>query len=182
MYGMPMTISDDQFVQLILKHEWRVRAFSATVLGRFQDIDDVVQEVYAVAWSKRTEFEYSGDSPDEAFVRWVCTIGRYQSLKLRREQTTAGLVFDEELIERIVRFQFDDSAYLEARRRALKVCIEKLQATDQGLVRRRYGLDQPVCQIAKEDGKTISAIYKALNRIRRSLVACIGRALAQEGH
>lgn len=174
-------LSADRFVQLILKHEWRVRAFATTILGRPQNVDDVVQDIYTIAWTKREQFRYTDVEPDEEFVRWVCTIGRYEALKNRRQQAAIGVVFDEEIIDRLVSFQFEESAYLEARRRALEKCIEKLRETDKGLVRRRYGATLSVEQIATQEGKTISAIYKALNRIRSALLNCVETQLKQEG-
>lgn len=174
-------LSSDQFVQLVLKQEWRVRAFAATMLGRPQNLDDVVQEVFAVAWAKRESFRYTSEQPDEEFVRWVCTIGRYEVLKVHRQEAASALLLDEALIEKLVSFQFDESMYLEARRRALTKCLTKLSSKDQRLIRRRYAADESIEQIASADGKTASAIYKSLARIRNSLMACIGRTLSREG-
>lgn len=174
-------ISTDQFVQLVLRHEWRVRAFVATMLGRPQNIEDVVQEIFTVAWAKREQFSFATEEPDEEFVRWVCTIGRYESLKNRRQQAGVGLLLEDSTIERLVSFQFEESAYLESRRRALAGCIDKLRDVDRLLVRRRYSVEQAIEQIAAQDGKTVSTIYKSLTRIRTALLACVGRTLKQEG-
>lgn len=180
--AIPKELGSDMFVQLILKHEWRVRAFAATMLGRSQNIEDIVQDVYAVAWEKREQFCYEADEPDEEFVRWVCTIGRYEILKNLRKQAKGGLVLDEATIERLVTFQFDENTYLDSRRRALGKCLEQLRTVDRLLIRRRYATELSVEQIAQENGKTVSATYKSFSRIRKSLMACIGRSLSQEGY
>lgn len=170
----------DRFVKLVLKHEWRVRAFTATILGRPENIEDIVQDIYTIAWAKRDQFRYEGEQPDEEFVRWVCTIGRYEALKNLRKKS-AALILDEEIIDRLVSFQFEENAYLEARRNALAKCLKQLREADRNLIRNRYSADQTVEEIAEQEGKTASAIYKALDRIRMSLLNCVGHRLSQEG-
>jgi len=181
---MPNThpLSAGQFVQLVLKHEWRIRGFTATMLARGTDIDEVVQNTLLVAWEKLPEFKFAGDSPDEPFVRWVCTIARYQALRHRQKIATSRLVFGDALLEQLTSIQFEEAGHLQLQRDALEGCIGKLSERDQGLIRRRYAGEETIEQLAAWSGRTSSAIYKSLKRIRNSLLRCVEQAIRQEGY
>ncbi|MCO6047092.1 sigma-70 family RNA polymerase sigma factor [Aeoliella sp. ICT_H6.2] len=174
-------ISAGQFVQLVVKYEWRFRGFVATMLASTSDIDEVVQNSLLVAWEKLGEFSYTDETPDESFVRWVCTIARYQSLRLHQQRVGTSLIFDDALIERLTATQLEEAPLLEVQRTALKGCIEKLVSDDKDLVQRRYTSGQTVEELATWTGKTKSAVYKSLKRIRNVLMRCIEQTTRQEG-
>jgi len=44
----------------------------------------------------------------------------------------------------------------------------------------RYAGDRSIQQIADDENRTVGAVYTALSRIRKSLLACIERRLARE--
>lgn len=171
-----------QFVQLVVKHEWRFRGFVATMMASTTDIDEVVQNTLLVAWEKLADFTYTEATPDEQFVRWVCTIARYQSLRQHQQRVGATLIFDDALVERLTTTQMEEAPLLESQRSALKGCVEKLADGDKTLVRRRYTGNQTVEELAAWSGKTRSAIYKALKRIRVSLMRCVEHTIRQEGY
>jgi RNA polymerase sigma-70 factor (ECF subfamily) len=68
------------------------------------------------------------------------------------------------------------------RREALQKCLGKLAPRDRQLVQRCYShADASFKAAADEMGRPVNTVYKALNRIRRSLHECIDRTLAVEG-
>ena len=145
------------------------------------DIDEIVQDAWLVAWKKIDLFRYRGETADEEFVRWLCTIARYEVMKYRRK-SVPRLVLDEQVIDKLAALQFDEADYFEARHEALSVCIENLRPRDKALVRRRYEENMSVHDLADWIGRSADAVYKSLNRIRTSLLACIERTLKREGY
>jgi RNA polymerase sigma-70 factor (ECF subfamily) len=175
------TISEEEFVALTVRYERRVRLFIATQHPERSDVDEIVQDAWLVAWKKLNTFRYSGEQADEEFVRWLCTIARYEVLKYRRK-CPPRLVLDEQVIDKLAALQFDEADYFEARHGALSVCIENLRPRDKELIRRRYEENVSVHDLANYIGRSADAVYKSLNRIRTSLLACIERTLKREGN
>jgi RNA polymerase sigma-70 factor (ECF subfamily) len=173
------SISEEEFVALTVRYERRVRLFIATLHPERGDIDEIVQDAWLVAWKKIANFQYTGDEPDEEFVRWLCTISRYEVMKYRRK-SAPRLVLDEHVIDSLASLQFDESEYFEARHEALSTCIEQLRPRDKEMIRRRYQENLSVQELANWIGRSADAVYKSLNRIRTSLLACIERTLKRE--
>jgi len=174
-------ISEEEFVALTVRYERRIRLFIATQHPERSDVDEIVQDTWLVAWKKLNTFRYTGEQPDEEFVRWLCTIARYEVLKYRRK-SPPRLVLDEQVIDKLAALQFDEADYFEARHGALSVCIESLRPRDKELIRRRYEENVSVHDLANCIGRSADAVYKSLNRIRTSLLACIERTLKREGN
>src|SRR5215208_6963101 len=122
-------ISEEKFVALTVRYERRIRLFIATLHPERSDVDEIVQDAWLVAWKKLNSFRYTGEQPDEEFVRWLCTIARYEVLKYRRK-SPPRLVLDEQVIDQLAALQFDEADYFEARHGALSVCIENLRPRD----------------------------------------------------
>jgi RNA polymerase sigma-70 factor (ECF subfamily) len=174
-------ISEEEFVALTVRYERRVRLFIATQHPERRFVDEIVQDAWLVAWKKLNTFRYTREEPDEEFVRWLCTIARYEVLKYRRK-SPPRLVLDEKIIDKLTALQFDEADYFEARHDALSVCIENLRPRDKELIRRRYEENVSVHDLASCIGRSADAVYKSLNRIRTSLLACIERTLKREGN
>jgi RNA polymerase sigma-70 factor (ECF subfamily) len=120
------------------------------------------------------------EQPDEEFVRWLCTIARYQVITYRRKNASR-LQLDDEVIEKLTALQFEKADYFEARHEALLHCIENLRTRDRELVRRRYHEGTSAQDLADWLGRSIDTVYKSLHRIRTSLLTCVERTLKREG-
>jgi len=173
------SISEEEFVALTVRYERRVRLFITTLHPERSDVDEIVQDSWLVAWKKLDTFHFRGDQPDEEFVRWLCTIARYEVLKYRNK-SAPRLLLDEKVIDELSALQFEEADYLEARHDALMKCIENLRPRDQELIRRRYETGTSVHELADWIGRTADAVYKSLHRIRTSLLACVERRLKRE--
>jgi len=177
---MPKPITEEQFVALLLRFGPRLKTFVATLLPLCQDVEEVVQEASLVAWRKIDSFRYSSEAPDAEFLNWVCTIGRFQALNYRRKHWGREKLFDDEVLDRIAALQLQYADRLELRKEALQECLRRLSARDKELLRLRYSSDVSVENMARRAGRTASAIYKSLTRIRKALSACIEHALHSE--
>ena len=175
------SISRERFVALTVRYERRVRVFVSTLHPKPSDVDEILQDAWLVAWKKLDTFRYSQEQPDEEFVRWLCTIARFEVHKYRRNRAPS-LLLDDEVIDKLATLQFEEADYFEARHEALLGCIENLRTRDKELVRRRYQEDVSARDLADWIGRSVDAVYKSLNRIRLTLLACVERTLKREGY
>jgi RNA polymerase sigma-70 factor (ECF subfamily) len=185
-YGPPEepargSLSEERFVALTVRYERRVRTFITTLHPKPNDVDEIVQNAWLVAWKKIATFHYTLEQPDEEFVRWLCTIARFEVMKYRRK-SSPGLLLGEDVIDKITALQFEDADYFEARHHALLGCIEHLRERDKELIRRRYEANVSARDLAEIIGRSVDAVYKSLNRIRATLLACVERTLKHEGN
>ncbi|MCA9239092.1 MAG: sigma-70 family RNA polymerase sigma factor, partial [Planctomycetales bacterium] len=155
----------------------RVRGFVSTLVRQHADVDEIVQQTCLTAWRKIGEFHRKEDSLANDFVRWLCTIARFEALAFVRKHHGSRLLFDSELVGKLADMQLSRGETLDDRRRALADCIEKLPGSQKDLVRRYYRARESAAVIAKQEGVTSQAIFKRLRGIRVALLDCVGRTM-----
>lgn len=161
---------------LIARHERRVRGFVSTLLRQRDDVDEVVQLACLTAWKKHEDFTKVSETLDLDFVRWVCTIARFEALAFARKNRGSRLLFDSDLINKLADLQMQGEE-VEDRRKALRDCIEKLSDKQADLVRRYYESQESAAELAKDSGVSRQAIFKRLRAIRVVLLDCVSRSL-----
>lgn len=162
------------FMRLFTRHEGALRCLLRTLLPSWDDVDEVMQDVSMVAWTKFDRFD-----PQTDFARWAATIARYEVLNYRRTKARDRLVFDEDLLLLLADECQEEFAESEQERRALDGCLDKLPAHQRELVLRVYSAGQKIKPIAEEIGVSPNALYKTLGRLRLILLRCIEDALAR---
>ena len=165
-----------EFVKLQTKHQQRVFSFILTLVPCWSDAEEILQETNAVLWEKREKFQMGTD-----FVRWANQVAYYEVLKSRDARRRNGPCFSEVFIEDVAAETLSRSEALRAQREALETCIQKLPDKDRNLIALRYLKGATVKAVAEEVGRSLDAVYKALQRARSSLLACVRRVLAVEG-
>lgn len=172
-----MTVSarSDEFTALLTEHRHRLRAFVFTLLSDRGAADEILQETNLVLWKKFGEFT-SGSN----FFAWAATVARYQVMKFYERQGKERLMFQPATLEAIADEALSSDELLEARRRMLNICLEKLSNTQRELLRERYRQGSTTSQLAQQRGLTVAAIYQQLSRIRRRLANCITRRIQAE--
>jgi len=165
-----------EFVELWTAASRQVYSYILALQPHFADAEEAFQETSRVAWEKFEEFE-----PGTNFVGWVCRIARYKVLSGLAAKKRSRLKFSDsfrDLIAEEVKSQEEESN----RRIALQGCLRKLSARDRDLVDRRYRSGATTRSVSEEVGRSLSAVYKALNRIHETLFECIRRTIAAEQH
>ena len=175
-------LNEESFVALIVRHERRVSAFIKTLLPMDTEVDDLVQEVSVVAWQKFRTFRYWGDGADEPFVRWLCTIAKFQVLNERKKRMSKKVIvpFDEALIEELSALQLQESTFFEERRMALADCLQKLTGREQEIIRLRYGLGESITAIAEYLHRKQVTAYQTVARLRGRLMECVRLSINRE--
>lgn len=167
----------DAFARLFAKYDRWLFSYLVTLLANPAHAEEVFQEVCVTVWRMSDQFELGTD-----FVRWVSVIAHNQVRKFRRDAKREGFQLSDATCERLAADAARGADLFDFRREALRQCLGKLPANDRQLVQQCYGeADASFKAIAEKLGRPANTVYKALNRIRRSLHQCIDRRLSAEG-
>ena len=174
----PVTSSDltEEFVQLLTANQPRIFSFVLALVANQFDAEEIVQETSVILWRRFAEYQRGTN-----FRAWACQIARFKVLEFRRSNPDrAHLVLTNALQEQIAMAALEQADDLELRRLALFECLQQLHARDRDLIERRMRIGSTVPQIAQEIGRPVAGLYKAFERIYRSLHECIDRKIARE--
>lgn len=168
--------STEQFVQLVISHQPRLRAFIRSLVPDRGAAADVLQETNLVIWRKANEFERGTN-----FGAWMFRIARFQVLAARKKHRRDRMSFDEALIHRIADAAEKRSELVEARREALSDCLAKLTDEQRAMITQRYTESKSPAEIAANAERPVGSVRQTLYRIRLVLAECIDQTLAEEG-
>lgn len=162
----------DEFVQLLIANQPRLFAYIISLVPNWADADEIFQECSLVLWSKRNEF-ITGTN----FLAWSCQIALNKVFNHRKQQSHSRLVFDDEFLNLVAAERLAGEERLEERATALSHCIEKLRSRDRDLLSHWYQRKGTTKHVAQQMGRPLDTVYKALKRIRGSLLDCVTRSL-----
>lgn len=163
-----------EFIRLISAQQTAIYSYILSLHPNRVDAEDILQETNVVLWQKISEFELGTN-----FRAWAFKVAYFQVLAHRqRVQRRPVLELDEPLLECLAADAVQVFEDLEGRRRALKICVNKLARSDAEILQSHYEREQPLAEIAKAIGRSPGAIKQVLLRIRRALRLCISRQMA----
>ncbi len=165
-----------EYVRLWTRHQAEVERYVFMMVPRAADAAEVLQDVSVRLWEKWDRYD-----TDRPFVPWAIKFAWLEVLKWRQRQAREKLVFSDALLEQIHTTHDAEAPMMEARRKALESCLDKLSPQQRKLVNLRYGRHGAVKQEAEQTGISMHKIYYALEKIRGQLLDCIGRNMKQEG-
>jgi RNA polymerase sigma-70 factor, ECF subfamily len=164
-----------QFLALYSEHYPRLHYFLLALLPTSSDAADVLQETSLVLWQKFESFEIGTN-----FFAWACKIARLQALKHYERARRPDGVFRAATIDKLADDVVADAARPLPLLEILESCVAVLNDSDRILIRRRYEPGACVNRIAEEIGLSANLLSKSLGRIRRLLMDCMQRKLADE--
>jgi RNA polymerase sigma-70 factor (ECF subfamily) len=164
-----------EFMRLLSGCERRLYDFVLAMVGNLADADELMQETKLRLWEQYERFE-----PGTNFGAWARTVAYYQVLDFRKRPGRAEPHLSLEFFEAIAAEVAERSGELDARQRALEVCLQRLSTSDRNLVVRSYDGATPIKQVADSLGRTVTATYQLLWRIRGKLFRCIQKRLQLE--
>jgi RNA polymerase sigma-70 factor (ECF subfamily) len=175
---VPAHDTAEEFVQLLTLNQPRIFAFVLALVPNVSDAEEIMQETSLFLWRRFAEFQ-----PGTNFRAWACTIARYKILEFRRANPFRRRVeISSELLEEIADAAVQQADALESRRLAMVDCLQKLGARDRDLLERRVQHEKTVAQIGIDVGRSARGLYKAYERIYRTIHECIDLAVAREQH
>jgi len=164
------------FVALLATCQRPIFLYAMSLLGNVDDAEEVVQESGLVLWKKFHEYQ-----PGTNFIRWACQIARYQSLKVRARRFRGPQIFSNDFLAMFVAASEERSqAELESRQQAFSQCMQKLSASDQDLIARRYRKGDSTRDVAVSLNRSVQGTRRSLQRIREALARCVRLKLARE--
>jgi RNA polymerase sigma-70 factor (ECF subfamily) len=165
-----------EFERLFSQCESDIKAFIFTLLPHWPDAEDVLQRTRIVLWQKFVQFQ-----PGSNFKAWALQVARFEVNNFRRTQRSDRLCFDDNLVDSLAEVHGSLIDELDRRRAALDQCLKKLRASDRQIIRHCYGPRATTIKVAAERlRRPVNTLYKALNRIRRTLTQCVQLTIGEE--
>jgi len=165
--------SNEKFVELYAEHRAAIFNSILVQLGRWADAEEVFQETSLILYREFSEFEF-----EPSFCAWACQIAHYVVLNFRRKQGRDKHVFSDAFVKQIAATQIAHSDDSVARREALLHCMDSLPSSDRSLVLSRYAGNTTVKKFAEDHGVSAKSLYRALDRIRRTLLLCVRKRIS----
>ncbi|MBA4388174.1 MAG: hypothetical protein C0404_09350 [Verrucomicrobia bacterium] len=170
-----------EFESLCEKHRRAMLAYTFTCCRDRALAEDIVQDALVIAYRKREQY-----FPEADFGAWLISIARNVWFREREKRQKAGVQVPMcQAIDANASLLFASELYAdevwEARREALRKCLDHLKEEDRRLIRtyfverRRYG------EMAGMMKRTLSWVKVRMLRIRAALMECTRRSLARAG-
>jgi RNA polymerase sigma-70 factor (ECF subfamily) len=167
----------DQFVERFVRSQDRIYAYVAMLLPNRADAEEVFQQTSLILWKKWLQFD-----PNRDFVRWACGMAHNEVRNFLRKHHNPGRVYlSEQVLAEVAQVRLDFQDVLEARRYALRGCLDRLEQDKRELLERCYAGKDSIKTVAEELGQRPNMLYMTLKRLRRALFECINRTLTTEG-
>jgi len=163
-------------VGLLLQHQRSMFAYIFSLVPNKTDADDILQETCLTIHEKFADFEEGTN-----FLLWANKISYWKIRESRLKFARSKVVFDETVMELVSETSQTLHPEKDVRHEALAHCLKKLKDRDRKMVLTRYESGGGAEEAAKICNRTLSATYKALNRIRKSLYDCVNQQVTYEG-
>lgn len=172
---MTAPMAAEEFARLFVANRNRLFRYVRALVPHRTDAEDVFQETCVVLWREFPNFRREAD-----FMPWALKIAFNRVRTHRHRRRQARLFFGEGILEKLAAESAEMLGELDLRSEVLRRCCQRLPRRDRELIAMYYSRETTVGAIAKELGRPVNTLYKALQRIRRSLRQCIERRLAAE--
>lgn len=159
---------DELFMRLFLENEHVVLRYILALVPNLADARDIVQETAVSLWKRFDAYDR-----EQPFAPWAC---RFALNKIRhhwRREKRKQKLFDEETLDFLAARRIERAEELDYRREHLKECMRRMPDKSRSIITGYYFREQTVEELSEESGRTVEAIYKALQRIRKGLMECI---------
>jgi RNA polymerase sigma-70 factor, ECF subfamily len=162
---------DEQFVRSH-RHVFR---FVAALVANADDAEEVFQETCLVLLEKWRDFD-----PERPMVPWACGIARNVVRRFFERNRRRGLSLSEAAIDAVYETQQRMPLEVDLRLQKLPDCLGKLSDDQRSLLEQSYSQQTSIRAIAEARQLDPNAVYKRLERIRRTLFECIELAMNKE--
>jgi RNA polymerase sigma-70 factor, ECF subfamily len=174
----PNMASDSEKTALFVR-DWtenarRVYAYIFSLVPNWADAEEVFQDTSAVLWLKHDDYR-----PGSDFLGWAFRVAYYKVLEFRKASGKNVLRLSEAFVDAIDRNSLTSAELWTKRHRLLADCYDQLAEQDRQVLDLRYEPGATTKGVAHQLGRSVDAIYKALNRIHDKLLDCINAKLEE---
>lgn len=152
-----------------------VRIYIRSAIGQHNLIDDIVQEVATIVTEKFETYD-----PEFEFSRWAIGIAKNRIAKSIRSKVRDRHIFSSEMISELADVVSEVRPEADARKAALKLCLDALKGRSRRIIEMRYQWGRQVQKISEELGMSRIAVSAVLLRSRKALGDCIEARLKKE--
>lgn len=157
-----------QFLELLNAHDRALSLYVYGLVPRDAEAEDILQQTKMLLWKHFDDFEAGTN-----FAAWARKTAFHQVLTHRRRKKREHLPLEEEVLESLGAAVAELAAEAPARHEALRQCVGRLPAGHRQLVQLRYFQEMEIADIARQIRRTEGAVYRALSRVRMSLMECL---------
>lgn len=162
-----------RFTELLHANRSRVFGYIVSLVHHHADADELFQETALLLWQKFDEFQAERD-----FGKWATRFAHLTVLNFIRKNRRRKVYFSEAILEKMALAHQEEVAGLAASRtEALAGCLDKLPEGERQLVEECYSGQRKMKDVAQQHGQSAAAVYKAIERARRKLLACMEHSL-----
>ena len=163
--------AQQRFLSLFLRSEREIFRYVAALVPNMADAEDIVQQTALSLWEKFDSYD-----PNQPFTPWACRFALNKTKQwIERRQRWQALL-EHGLAEELAQRREELRPELETRLKHLQGCLSKLPDEQRSIVEGYYYRRDGIEKLAEKSGRTVAATYKALQRIREALQACIQNA------
>ena len=168
-------MADDKttlFLELLTANERSLYLYVHGLVPRDGEAEDILQQTKLLLWKHFDDFTLGTN-----FIAWARKTAFHQILTHRRKKKREHLSLDEEALEALghaISELADDGS---ERQDALRSCLTRLPTEHRQMVHLRYFDDLEIDQIAEQVSRTEAAVYRALSRVRMTLLECVQKQL-----
>lgn len=163
------------FLELLTTHERALSIYVHSLVPRDMAAEDILQQTKMLLWKHFDDFQVGTN-----FLAWARKTAFHQILTHRRQKKREHLPLDEVALEALGMAVTQLAGDVSLRQEALRTCLARLPKEHRQLVQLRYYEDLEIDQVAEKLCRTAGAVYRALSRVRMSLMECVERQIAHE--
>ncbi len=163
------------FLELLTTHERALSVYVHSLVPRDSAAEDILQQTKMLLWKHFDDFQAGTH-----FLAWARKTAFHQILTHRRQKKREHLPLDEVALEALGIAVTQLAGDVSLRQEALRTCLARLPKEHRQLVQMRYYEDLEIEQVADKLSRTAGAVYRALSRVRMSLMECVERQVAWE--
>ncbi len=161
----------ENFTRLLLESEPVMMRSILVMVPNRSDARDILQETAVALWRQFESYD-----PEKPFLNWAMGFARIETRRfLSRESRRAQLSEKavEVLEQEMERDSEGESGWAAAIEKHLSTCMQKLGAKQRQLIHGYYHEGRSPKWLAEHGGRSVEAVYKAIQRGRQDLHACI---------
>jgi len=167
------------------RHELFMRHFTAnqrhiylyirSLTSSTADCEEIFQQTNLLLWQKFDTF-----TPGTNFKAWAFRIAWFEVRNHRSRSGKGNVRFTDAFLGEVAAEAERQSDQIDARLAALSQCLAKLTAQDRRIIQHRYAEGASGRQVAEAIGRPTRWVYKAVTRIRRSLIECVRQTVRRQ--
>ncbi len=165
----------ETFLECYLRDRDRFFGYIYALLPHQADAEDVFQRSSLLLWKKFSDYDC-----ERPFLPWACSIAHYEVRNFLRSVQRDRLQFDEELVTQLARTREETSPQYDTRLDSLRACMQSLKTDEQELIAMAYSGAATIKEFAETSGSVPQTLYNRISLVRRKLLNCVKRKLAQQ--